>query len=224
LSILQPLSRLDRFILLTNLGEKMKVLLVALTLISSVFANEELRYETVLKEGNIEVREYQPYITASISFDSEEQYDRNAFRVLADFIFGNNISMTSPVLTNENIGMTVPVFIDGDEIGMTAPVLTNTDELKWKMSFVMPSRYTMETLPKPIDKRIVIQYEPAKTLAAVKFNGLRTLERNTMYENSLRHWINSQTLEVISEAIYAGYDAPSTPPVSRRNEVLIEVK
>ena len=202
----------------------MKVLLVALTLISSVFANEELKYETVLKVGNIEVREYAPYITASISFDTQEQYDRNAFRVLADFIFGNNISMTSPVFTNEEIGMTVPVFIDGDEIGMTAPVFTNGDELKWKMSFVMPSRYTMATLPKPIDKRIVIQYEPAKTLAAIRFNGLRTLERNTMHENTLRSWIDSQSIEIISAAIYAGYDAPSTPPVLRRNEVLIEVK
>ena len=203
----------------------MKILLVTLALISSAFANEELKYETVLKDGKIEVREYAPYITASVSFNTQEQYDRNAFKVLADFIFGNNISMTSPVLnTSEDIGMTVPVFIDGDEIGMTSPVFTNENQLKWTMSFVMPSRYTMDTLPKPIDKRIVIKYEPVKTIAAIRFSGRRTLERNTKYENQLRYWIDSQTLQVISEAMYAGYDAPSTPPVFRRNEVLIEVK
>lgn len=203
----------------------MKILLIALTLISSAFANEELKYETILKDGRIEIREYEPYITASISFETQEEYDRDAFRVLADFIFGNNISMTSPVLnSSEDIGKTVPVFIDGDEIGMTAPVFTNEDQLKWKMSFVMPNRYTMDTLPKPNDKRIVIQQEPAKKVATIRFNGRRTLERNTKYENELRAWLDSQALEVISEALYAGYNAPSTPPLFRRNEVLIEVK
>lgn len=203
----------------------MKVLLIALTLMSSAFANEQLKYETILKDGKIELREYAPYITASISFDTQEEYDKNAFRVLAAYIFGNNISMTSPVLnSNEQIGMTVPVFIDGDEIGMTAPVFTNADQSKWKMSFVMPNRYTMATLPKPNDKRIVIKSEPAKTLVAIRFNGRRTFERNTKYENKLRTWLDSQALEVISDAMYAGYNAPSTPPLFRRNEVLIEVK
>lgn len=68
----------------------------------------------------------------------------SGFRIIADYIFGNNtsktsIAMTTPVLetTAEKISMTVPVISTlGEEAGRT-------------VSFVLPAKYTPETLPQP---------------------------------------------------------------------------
>ena len=108
------------------------------------FSIETLKYDVLKKENNIEIRLYKKYIAASVTFDSKEEFDKKAFRTLADYIFGNNIKMTSPVLTK------------GEKIGMTSPVLMEEKASSWTMTFSMPSRYTMESLPKPANEKIVI--------------------------------------------------------------------
>jgi hypothetical protein len=64
---------------------------------------ETPRFNIVQKDGKFEIREYQEYINASVEIESDYKSAINeGFRILADYIFGNNraktsISMTAPV-------------------------------------------------------------------------------------------------------------------------------
>lgn len=203
----------------------MKFLIPLLLVIGSASASPELSYSVIQKDGKIELRQYDSFITASVSFDSEEELEEKGFNILADYIFGNNISMTSPVFTEgEDIGMTSPVFTEGDDIGMTSPVFTGNQEKRWTMTFVMPSRYSMETLPKPVNDSIVIAEIAPKVMATIRFNGRRTQERTAAFEKELRSWIDTQGLSITSNALYAGHNPPWTLPAFRRNEVLFEIE
>ena len=201
----------------------MKLLFVFMFLMSCASATEELRYKIIKKEGKKEVRLYEPYLMASVVFKTQREMDRKGFRILADYIFGNNISMTSPVLSQgEDIGMTAPVFTAGEDIGMTSPVFTNQDE--YKMTFVMPARYTINNLPRPNNEQIIIEEVPSRQMAAIQFNGRRSQARNIRFAKELKAWIRSNGMELSSAAVYAGYNPPWTLPVFRRNEVLFVVE
>jgi hypothetical protein len=203
----------------------MKFLMPLFLLISSSIssASPELPYELLEKDGAIELRQYQSFITASVSFKSVQDMEDNGFKILADYIFGNNISMTSPVYTGEDIGMTSPVYTGGEDIGMTSPVYTGSESREWTMTFVMPSRYTMETLPKPVNKAIKITEVAPKVMATIRFNGRRTQARTSRFEKKLRSWIKANRLNIIGSAVYAGHNPPWTLPSLRRNEVLFQI-
>ena len=216
----------------------MKIFLPLILLIGSVFASPELPYSVIQNDGKFELRQYNSFITASVSFDSEEELEEKGFDILAGFIFGNNIPMTSPVFTEgedigmtspvftegEDIGMTSPVFTEGDDIGMTSPVFTGSNDRLWTMTFVMPARYTIDTLPKPVNEMIVIKEISPKMMATVRFNGRRTQQRTAKFEKELRGWIQDFGLTIVSKAVYAGHNPPWTLPSKRRNEVLFEIK
>ena len=204
----------------------MKFLMPLLLLLSSTFAfaSPELPYTVLKTDGNMEIRQYDSYITASVSFKSAKAMEDQGFDILADYIFGNNISMTSPVYTGgEDIGMTSPVYTTGEDIGMTFPVYSGNQEKKWTMTFVMPARYTMDTLPKPTNKAITISEVDPKVMATVRFNGKRTQSRTAKFESELRVWIKERGLEITGSATYAGHNPPWTLPVFRRNEVLFQI-
>ncbi len=136
-------------------------------------ANEEPRYEVIKKEENFEVRRYQPMIIAEVSVTGTlSEASNKGFRQIADFIFGNN---EDPVKKqSEKIAMTAPVTMEADtssKIAMTAPVTMEGSGGAWKMAFVMPSKFTMETLPKPKNSNVIIKQMPAQQLAVVTFSG-----------------------------------------------------
>ena len=65
------------------------------------------------------------------------------FKRLAAYIFGGNRA-------GQDIAMTAPVVQQQDGVSivdMTAPVLQEPGDGEWTMAFVMPSGYTLETLP-----------------------------------------------------------------------------
>ena len=92
------------------------------------------------------------------------------FKVLADYIFGNNLSLDG----NTKIEMTAPVVLEpiSEGIEMTALVLAEGENKEWVVSFVMPKEYTLDTLPKPNNKDIRISSLPAERYAVVVFSGL----------------------------------------------------
>ena len=192
----------------------MKTITIFLTLIltTHVMAIETLDYELIKKDNSIELRKYDTYITASVTFDSKKEFDEKAFRTLADYIFGNNISMTAPVLTK------------GERIGMTSPVLSESDRTSWTMSFTMPKKYTMETLPTPTNPKVRIEEVEQKVMAAIRFNGFMSDSNYKRHETKLNKWLSQNDYDAISGVIRAGYNPPWTLPFFRRNEVLIQVK
>jgi len=172
---------------------------------------------------SIEVRQYDEmiYATTRVEGTSYRKASNEGFRRLAGYIFGDNIA-------DEDIGMTAPVVQEakkGEDIGMTAPVVQNAerDGDVWVMSFIMPERYTMETLPKPIDPQVELELIPGRTVAALRFSGLVDERRAAEREELLLGWVEKNGYEPTSKPQIARYDGPSTLPMFRRNEIIVEV-
>lgn len=176
-------------------------------------------YDVVASHDSIDLREYAPMIIAQTRAEGErEEAIGDGFRVLADYIFGNNT-------TKADIAMTAPVqqSAAGEEIAMTAPVQQQSQGEAWQVQFVMPSDYTLETLPKPNDERVTLRQVPARRFVAITFSGLNSDENIARHEAQLQDFMARHDLQAQGAPVYAFYNPPWTLPFLRRNEVMIEV-
>jgi hypothetical protein len=107
---------------------------------------------------------------------------------------------------------------------MTAPVAEEKVGDRYRITFLMPSKYELETLPQPTDPRVRLRAEPVRSVAAIRYTGLWSRSRYDEHERRLREWIQQRGLEPISEPVWARYDPPFMPWFLRHNEVLIEVR
>ncbi len=190
-------------------------------------ATEEPQYEVVQIYPAFELRRYAPYLVAETEVSGDfDAVGNRAFRILADFIFGNNkqrekMAMTAPV--NQR-----PASAGTEEIEMTHPVSQRRkdgpDADTYVVSFVMPSRYTRETLPEPVDPRVRIREEPAKLMAARSYSGRWTLENYRENEDRLLDAVAKAGLTPTAAPVFARYDSPFSLWFLRRNEVLLEVR
>ncbi len=192
-------------------------------------------YEVLIEDEDKEIRTYKPYIVAKTVVEGEyDEAQTKAFRILADYIFGNNVSqkeiaMTSPVSQSEEskkISMTAPVVQkeESESIAMTAPVTQKQGNKKWIMTFMMPSEYTMASLPKPKNDKVILEKVEAKTIAAIRFSWFQNIEKNQKKGKKLLAWLAEKNkYKPISEPYFAGYDPPWTLPFFRRHEMMIEV-
>ena len=180
---------------------------------------ETPKYSIIRKHNEIEIRQYPAYLQAEVVVD-EKQYQtaiEKGFDVLAGYIFGNNVS-------KQKIEMTSPVQASQSEkIAMTTPV-TVTGESSFTVAFIMPSAYTLETLPQPKDSRVHFKLIPARSLAAILFSGF--FRQDTIQKNKQRlsHWLQEQGIETEGDFIVAGYNPPWVPGFLARNEVMIQIK
>ena len=185
-------------------------------------SEEQPTYRIILKEDNKEIRRYDSYLTANTTISGTfEDAQSKGFRILAGYIFGKNN-------TQQKISMTAPVLqkVESKKISMTAPVLIAPNENKsWTMSFSMPSQFTMETLPEPTDNRIKIEKVDIRLFAAITYSGFWDESRNAQEALKLLKWMEGHDeYEIISQAMFAGYNPPWTLPFLRRNEMLVELK
>ena len=145
-----------------------------------------------------------------------EDAGNQGFRILAKYIFGENQA-------REKVAMTAPVSQErssSTKIAMTSPVTQERSREQFSVRFMMPSKYTRETLPVPKDSRIQIHEVPAKELAAIQYSGRWT---RANYETHLRELVRTlerAKLEPMGEPIWARYDPPFKPWFMRRNEIL----
>jgi hypothetical protein len=175
-------------------------------------------YAVSSKSGNLEIREYGPTIVAEATVEGErDKAIQRGFRIIADYIFGNNLS-------SAKVAMTAPVTQQSSEkIAMTAPVIQHASGKSWNVRFVMPSKYTMETLPKPVNSKVALIEVPATRFAVIRFSGFAGQDSLDEHEAELRAFMAERGLTATSEPQYAFYNAPWTLPFMRRNEVMIEV-
>ncbi|XP_072076972.1 heme-binding-like protein At3g10130, chloroplastic isoform X4 [Arachis hypogaea] len=134
---------------------------------------ETLNFKVLSRTDFYEIREVEHYFVAETTMPGKTGFDFNgssqSFNVLAEYLFGKNtrkekMEMTTPVITTKNPS-------DGVKMEMTTPVLTtkSEDPDKWKMSFVMPSKYGAD-LPLPRDSSVMIKEIPRKIVAVVSFS------------------------------------------------------
>ena len=180
---------------------------------------EQPHYEVISSDNNIEIRQYAPMIIAEVDVQGKrEESISKGFRLLADYIFGNNT-------VQQQIAMTTPVQQEiSEKIAMTAPVQQQSSGDLWKVSFVMPAAYTLKTLPKPNKEDVKLKQIPAKRFVTLQFSGMHSNNNIAKYEQQLMQHIAEKQIQTIGTVKYAFYNPPWTLPFLRRNEVMIEIE
>jgi DNA gyrase inhibitor GyrI len=188
-------------------------------------ATEEPAYTLVEAHGDIEIRDYPALILAEVEISGDRREATNrGFRPLAGYIFGGNspreeIAMTAPVTSTRAAGAS-----GGQEIAMTAPVTSEpAGEGTWRVAFIMPENWTMESLPAPDDARVELREVPARRVAVIRFNGLMGERRIEEKLGELQAFLSEHALSQVSAPTYAAYNPPWIPAPFRRNEIWIEI-
>jgi hypothetical protein len=194
---------------------------------------ETPKYSIMQKDKELELRQYPAYIQAEVDVDAK--YYKSAieqgFNILAGYIFGSNtsrqrIAMTIPVQVSEpeRIAMTAPVKVSQSaRIAMTTPVTVRVNDT-FTVAFIMPSEYSLDTLPLPKDNSIRFTPVPAQQMAAIRFTGYFRQDTITKNKERLGQWLVEKGLKTEGDYIIAGYNPPWVPGFLARNEVLIKIK
>jgi hypothetical protein len=198
---------------------------------SIVMAIEEPSHRIVASYPEFELRRYEPHLVAETTVAADfDKAGNRAFGILAGYIFGKNRS-------SEKIEMTAPVNQQpasagkGEKIEMTAPVTqraagqgAGTDSGGYLLSFVMPRRFTLDTLPVPDDPRVILREEPERLMAVRRYSGRWTEQNYRREEARLLAAVRKQGYEPIGAPVYARYNSPFSLWFTRRNEVMVEVR
>lgn len=184
----------------------LRLLLLALMslMVNSAMALEEPEYEILAEAADYEIRRYAPYIVAEVDVGGQSA-DREGFRVLAGYIFGDND--------------------DSEKMQMTAPVESLAPEDTGQMTyrFVMESKYTLDSLPEPNNDRIRLRERPARIVAVRKFSGRWSDANVANNETQLLSDLAEDGVELSGTLELARYNSPFTPWFLRRNEVMVPV-
>ena len=187
--------------------------------VMDAMAIEEATYTVVEKDNKFEIRDYTPYILAETIVEGDlKDAGNKAFRILFRYISGANRS-------RKKVAMTAPVSQrpQGEKIEMTAPVGQRPVQENWAVSFMMPSSYTLKTLPEPEDPNITLRQVPARRMAAVRYSGFWSEKGYLRYKSELESWIQERGFSNVGDPIWARYNSPITPWFLRRNEILIPI-
>ena len=207
-------------------------LLLGLLCTGHVMAIEEPKYEVIQTDGAFEMRKYAPILIAETMVDGDmDEASNKGFRLIADYIFGNNQVVDSNA--NTKIAMTAPVTVEpvSQKIAMTAPVTVEPQSTdtnmqlakKWRIHFVMPSQYTLANIPKPKNDVITLKEVPSKYFLVYSYSWLNTLSRVQNKIDETLEWANRKGLKVIGAPKLSRYDPPWTLPMFKRNEIMLEV-
>jgi len=192
------------FFVLIAIGIVLMVLFQSFT-IMSLNKTEEQKYSVVLKEKDFEIRFYPSATVATINSNAKTYKDLSGpgFRKLAGYIFGGNETNTS--------------------ISMTSPVHMNINDSVSSMSFVMPSSYTQENLPKPNDPNVLIHKTPEEYVAVMRFGGFASDQDLVFYSKKLNDILEEKGISAYGNARYLGYNPPYQL-VNRRNEIIVSIE
>jgi hypothetical protein len=187
-------------------------------------AIEEPAYEVVGSGDGYELRRYDAYIVAETEVQGSFSTAGNkAFRILADYIFGNNSA-------SRKMAMTTPVesaqASDGTKMAMTAPVESREAEPgsdRFVYGFVMEDQYTLETLPMPNNPAISIRRVDGRTVAVHRYSGRWTEANFEKHKRMLLEALARDAIRVTGEPTLARFNGPFTPWFIRRNEVQVSV-
>jgi hypothetical protein len=152
--------------------------------------------------------------------------------VTQESVESEKIPMAAPVteesVESEKIPMAAPVTeesVESERIEMTAPVTEESSgKKKHRISFTMPSNYTLKSLPEPDDKRITFKEVKNQRTAVLRFNGRvkHKLAQKKMEE--MKILIENHGLKPKSNFVVAQYNNPAVPGFLMRNEIIVEIE
>jgi len=164
---------------------------------------EKQKYKVVQTEKEFEIRFYPSAVLATVYSDARnyKELATPGFRKLAGYIFGGNESET--------------------KISMTSPV--HMDMKSASMSFVMPSSYSEENLPKPDDPGVKIERTGDIYVAAIRFGGYASDKDLSHYSEKLRTLLEEKGIRWYGNFRYLGYNPPFQQ-FGRKNEIIVNVE
>ena len=185
------------------------VILIAFVVVQLFAMKGQRNIETypyfVQKKYDIfEIRNYEAtlFTTVKLATKKYKESSSKGFSLLAGYIFGNN-------KRNEKIAMTSPV------------VMTIEDSVT--MMFMVPKKFKKETLPQPNQLQIEFKEEPAKTVAAIVFDGWANDEKIEKYKEKLKAALDAEGITYTNRFYFLGYNAPYEV-FNRKNEVIVELR
>jgi len=187
-----------------------------------------------------ELRKYPAQVAAeTVQSASSSGSNDKAFLRLAKYIgvFGNPQNAKAGGSAGgpeggapEPVAMTAPVVMQDtpspEPVAMTAPVVMSGEGYTsgMTMQFILPSKYTMETAPKPTDPLVKVVQVPERVIAVHTFNGwanMKTLEKGKQEE--LVAALQKDGVKITGKPFLMGYNPPWTLGPWRKNEVAVEV-
>jgi len=168
-------------------------------------SSEEANYHVIEKFNNIEIREYDSMILASLEIEGDRSVAiNNGFKILIKYISGHNSGHTK-------INMTIPVIQEN---------IHNFNH--WKISFIMPRIYNLKNLPSSEDSRIMLNEIPTKKMITIRFSGFKSNYNIQKNLDILNDFIKNKDYKTFGNIIFAFYNPPWTLPFLNRNEIMIE--
>ncbi len=134
--------------------------------------------------------------------NSYRQISTPGFRALAGFIFGGNESNT--------------------RIAMTSPVHMDINDSESTMSFVMPSKFDEQSLPRPRDSRVKLEKSQDEYVAVLKFGGYANDAKIARYSGKLRKALDEKGVSYSGNFRFLGYNPPYQF-IGRKNEIIVSV-
>jgi hypothetical protein len=196
----------------------MRPWLLLLTLLgtsAAVQAIEEPAFELLRQLGEVQVRQYAPYVVAEVLVDGPaDDAGSRAFPILAGYIFGKNqgerkLAMTAPVTQ-----AAAPV-----KLAMTAPVIQTAANGGQVVQFVLPRDVTLATAPVPTDARVTVREVPGRQVAVIRYSGFWSAANSAAHLDQLTTTLRGAGLAWTGEPVFSRYDPPITPWFLRRNEI-----
>ena len=175
----------------------------------------------------IEVRKYEPYLIAETVVDESSMRKAGGagFGKCAGYIFGKNQRRTKSAQAATGEGES------GEKMAMTAPVRSSgnvdSDAGKTKVSFVIGSKYNLQSVPKPIDRAVQVKKVDAHYLAATSFSGPPPSDKVIRKEReAIMSTLEKEGIRVKNKGetmVYGYHDPIITPNLLRKNEVAVRV-
>lgn len=182
-------------------------------------AIEEPAYEVTARIGDVELRQYAPYVVAQVLIPgSATEAGNKAFRILAGYIFGKNkgekkFAMTAPVTQTA-----APMKLE-----MSAPVIQTGAQGGYLVQFVLPRSVTLDTAPEPIDQRIVLRQVQPMRVAVIRYSGFWSDANYNRHLAQLEETLRKAGVQWSGEPVYSRYNSPFTPWFLRRNEIWLQL-
>ncbi len=185
----------------------------------AAMAVEESKYTVETEAEHYEIRKYDATLVAEAKIEAGfEDAGSRAFRILADYIFGNNKA-------KKKLAMTAPVTQQppSEKIAMTAPVSQVSTPGGFWVQFTMPAGFTLENIPEPNDPRVRLRMIPARRMAVYRYSGTWSESRYTEKLAEFRKELEKNGLKTTGEPIFARFNPPFIPWFLRRNEIWLEL-
>ncbi len=159
-------------------------------------------YEVITIEEPFEIRQYGSFYI--VEYDNIRDPEiNNGFGTLFRYISSDNAE-------KKRINMTVPVIEEMTDNGL-------------KMAFVVPKEHWDNT-PMPNNPNLSVREFRHGQFAVIRYSGFSNTKKEKMKLELLESWIGQRGYKKASNAMLAFYNAPFTPPMFRRNEIMIRVE